>query len=59
MTAKEDKKNLNRLESKYKLLYFLRDIGIKSAHKPAVDSWLVFMNSVGLYIDNFEDQVVS
>lgn len=32
-----------KLEFKYKLLYFLRDIGIKSAHAPAVALWKEYL----------------
>lgn len=32
-----------KLEYKYKFLYFLRDIGIKTANEPAVSVWKEYM----------------
>lgn len=32
-----------KIEYKYRFLYFLRDLGIKSAHEPAVEVWKRFM----------------
>lgn len=31
-----------KMEYKYKFLYFLRDLGIKSAHDPAVKVWTAY-----------------
>lgn len=32
-----------KLEYQYKLLYFLRDLGIKSAQQPAIDAWTYYV----------------
>jgi hypothetical protein len=36
-----------KLEQKIKLLYFLRDLGIKSAYLPAQDVWNRYMFILG------------
>jgi hypothetical protein len=33
-----------KLELQFRLLFFLRDLGIKSAHTPAKEVWEVYMN---------------
>lgn len=33
-----------KIELKFKFLYFIRDIGIKSAHAPAVETWKRYMD---------------
>lgn len=35
---------LRKLELKFKLLYFLRDLNIKSSFEPAVDCWTDYVS---------------
>ena len=34
---------LRKLELTYRLMYFLRDVGVKTAHSQAVDNWTEYM----------------
>lgn len=34
---------ISKIEAKYRFLYFLRDLGIKSAHGPAVEEWQKYL----------------
>ena len=43
-----------RMYYKYRLLYFLRDIGIKSAQYEAVHSWLAYFNLLQDATDGLE-----
>lgn len=47
---------IRRLELIYRLLFFLRDLGIESAREPAVIVWTEYMHVVGaLMINDFSD----
>jgi hypothetical protein len=41
---------LRKLELRYRLLFFLRDIGIKSAKAPAVKVWNHYMDATAQLI---------
>lgn len=38
---------VRRLELTFKLMFFLRDLGIQSAMQPAIDSWTDYMHITG------------
>lgn len=41
---------VRRLELTYRLLFFLRDLGIKSAFQPSIDAWTDYMHVTGQLI---------
>ncbi len=46
MIQKSTPLNLALSDKLYKFLYLLRDLGIKSAHEPAVEAWQMYMYHV-------------
>lgn len=38
---------ITKIDLRYKFLYFLRDLGIRSAHEPAVATWKKYIDIVG------------
>jgi hypothetical protein len=41
-----------KLSSKYLLLYFLWDLGIKSAKAPAIEAWHNYIHSITVIMDD-------
>lgn len=41
-----------KLEHTFKFLYFLRDLGIQTAHREAEKTWTIYMMSLNYIISN-------
>jgi len=49
---------VRRLELIYKFLFFLRDLGIKSAVQPSIDVWTDYMHITGhLILSEIDDDI--
>lgn len=48
---------ITKIDLRYKFLYFLRDLGIRSAHEPAVEAWKRHIYVVGALHNGAWDDV--